>query len=329
MQYAIMSISDTFPFMKYNGNERCVFLFDCESISMRKSNWADMALKFGVFVHPERPKIAIEQIKKKLQSAGVQHSSRDPDIGVVVGGDGTFGYYGRTLDLPLLFVGVREPRMLGSKARLAEVMFDELENALVTIEDGKYRVTERSMIRAGLNGEEGEDVLTDVYLERGIFSGCMRYSVSIHTPKSFAFKEYAIGNGVIVSTAFGSGGYYSYPNRLRDEKIRNAREEFSDNEIGICHIVPTYLVREEDADNSDDYGKERKSIQRVRYAVPFQAVIQINLVRDVDARLYGTTPHSRGIRVRYNDTVMIKGSNRKARVVKLAHKENLDIWKPT
>ena len=29
------------------------------------------------------------------------------------------------------------------------------------------------------------------------------------------FTEYAIGNGVIISTAFGSGGYYSYPDRLK------------------------------------------------------------------------------------------------------------------
>jgi NAD kinase len=283
-----------------------------------------MVLKFGIFVHPERPKIAIEQIKKKLQSVGVRYSFRDPDIAVVVGGDGTFGYYGRTLDMPLVFVGVREPKMLGSRARLAEVMFDKLEEALLAIEDGKYRVAERSMIRVGLNGKQEQDVLTDVYLERGIFSGCIRYSVTISRSKYFDFKDYAIGNGVIVSTAFGSGGYYSYPYRLRDKKIRNSQEEFSDNRIGVCHILPTYLVREENVNNSGDHDKKQKSMKRVSYTVPFQAVIQINLVRNVDARLYGTTSHSRGIRVRYNDTIEIRDSTRKAKVVRLTQKERFD-----
>ncbi len=281
-----------------------------------------MVLKFGIFVHPERPKIAIEQIKKKLQSSGVQYSSKDPDIAVVVGGDGTFGYYGRTLDLPLVFVGVSEPKILGSKARLAEVMFDELDKALIAIEDGKYRLAERSMIRVGLNGKQEQDVLTDVYLERGIFSGCIRYSVSIRGPKYF--KDYAIGNGVIISTAFGSEGYYSYPNRLRDKKISKAQEEFPDYRIGVCHILPTYLLREQNVDNSDDYEKKQKSMKSVSYTVPFQAVIQINLVRNVDARLYGTTSHSRGIKVRYNDTVVVKGSTRRAKVVKLTEEEELD-----
>jgi NAD kinase len=265
-------------------------------------------LKFGIFVHPIRPKVAIGQIREKLRAAGAQYSSGSPDIGIVVGGDGTFGYYGRTLDLPLLFVGVKEPGMLGSRARLAEVTFDKLEDALQLIKAGKYSVAERRMLRVGLRGKY-TDVLTDIYLERGSFSGCMRYIVSIYRGGSLRLKEYAIGNGVIISTAFGSGGYYSYPNRLGSVNW-NYKEEFSEGMIGVCHIIPTYLVR------------EREGIRRLRnklsYTVPFHSLIRINLARDTDTRLYGTTDHSCGIRLRYEDTVTITGSDKKAKIIRFA-----------
>ncbi len=268
------------------------------------------ALKYGVFVHPKRPKIAADLVQKKLQSAGVQYSQREPDIAVVVGGDGTFGYYGRTLDLPLLFVGVRGQGILGSKARLAEVMFTGLEKALQSIEAGKYRVTEASMLCVDLRGER-TDVLTDVYLERGIFSGCMRYVVSVDGGDgSHAFKEYAIGNGLVVSTSFGSGGYYSYPGRLGLSSPNWSKPGFPDDRIGICHIIPTYLARERN-------GGRQRLVHRLSYTVPFRSAIQISLARDTDTRLYGTTHHSRGIGVRLGDTVIVKGSDRKAKVIRL------------
>jgi NAD+ kinase len=132
-------------------------------------------LKFGVFGHPKRPKIAVDKIAKKLRAAKVQLSQQDPDIGIVVGGDGSFGYYGRTLDIPMLFVGVREPYVLGSQSRLAEIFYDDLGRALKDIEAGRYNISEKSMISININDNSADDILTDVYLERGIFSGCLRY----------------------------------------------------------------------------------------------------------------------------------------------------------
>jgi hypothetical protein len=264
-------------------------------------------LKFGVFVNPKRPKLAVDIIKKKLQSSGLQYSASKPDAGIVVGGDGTFGYYGRILDMPLLFVGVREQGILSSKARLAEVMFDKLEDALLEIKVGHYQVTQRRMLRVGLRGCY-TDVLTDVYIERGHFSGCIRYIVSISENESLKFKEYAIGNGVIISTSFGSGGYYSYPNRIgRAEQDKKCR--FPENRIGVCHIIPTYLARERD-------GRTRPRYE-FKYTIPFRSQIQLGIVRDADARIYGITSHSRGIGLHFEDTVTVTGSDRRAQIIRL------------
>jgi len=50
-------------------------------------------LKFGIYVHSKRPKISLNEILKVVQSAGITYSNRNPDMAIVVGGDGTFGYY--------------------------------------------------------------------------------------------------------------------------------------------------------------------------------------------------------------------------------------------
>ena len=196
-------------------------------------------------------------------------------MAIVVGGDGTFGYYGKKLQIPLLFVGVNDNDVLGSKARLAELLFEDLPKALSDINNGNYRLEKRTMFSVCIkhknndnqNGiERATDILTDIYIERGIFSRCIRYALSVtirkansgyHTLKKFA--EYAIGNGVIISTSFGAHGYYSYLDRItakkwNDNNKSNNSAQFSDNKLGICHIIPTFLVRKLNIGKKRDSG---------------------------------------------------------------------------
>jgi hypothetical protein len=151
-------------------------------------------------------------------------------------------------------------------------------------------------------------------LERGIFSRCIRYALSVtmrkanpacHTLKKFA--EYAIGNGVIVSTSFGAHGYYSYLDRItvgkRNNNKSNNGTQFSDNKLGICHIIPTFLVRKL------SLGYKKKTLVRgshIRYTVTNQAIIKISLTRNADVRLYGTTKNSRGIAITTDDEYLIR-----------------------
>jgi len=147
-------------------------------------------LKFGIYVHSKRPKISPNEILKVVESAGVSYSNRDPDMAIVVGGDGTFGYYGKKLNIPMLFVGVNDNDVLGSKARLAELLIDDLHKALSEVKKGNYRLEKRTMLCVCIkhknndNRKEGRteratDILTDVYIERGIFSRCIRYALSV------------------------------------------------------------------------------------------------------------------------------------------------------
>ena len=284
-------------------------------------------LKFGIFVHPKRPKVAVKEIQKVVRSADISsYSGKHPDIAIVVGGDGTFSYYGRTLSIPMLFVGVNDQDILGSKARLAHIFFDDLAKSLIAIKEGRYFIDERRMfsLSYGINGSK--DILTDVYLERGIFSGCIRYAVSVYTIDKFKcstkakFTDYAIGNGVIISTSFGSGGYYSYPNRIKLwNKINNNKtliNKFSDNKIGICHILPTFLIRQAEKKRNNN-KRHQQIISHIQYTMPFQSTIKIYLLRDANVRIYGTTVDSRGDAVGLNNEITIRPSNRTAKIIQL------------
>ena len=112
------------------------------------------------------------------------------------------------------------------------------------------------MISVKYNAFEPVDVLTDIYVERGIFAGCIRYTVVVAKNKitdmencdkrdnkqALIFTDYVIGNGVIIGTAFGSNGYYSYVDKITN--TTNIRcDLFNDYRIGICHMLPTFDVR--------------------------------------------------------------------------------------
>lgn len=270
-------------------------------------------MKFGIFVHPKRPKIPLDKILKRIRLAGASYSQEDPDIAIVVGGDGIFGYYGRTLSIPLLFVGVREFGVVGSRARLAEISYEDLARGLRDIKTGRYSVMEKKMLSARLKSHS-VDVLTDVYLDRGKVAGCLRYATltkPLGRNNFLPFTDCSIGNGVVISTSFGAGGYYSYPDRLRSGGWgRMGHPGFTDDRIGICHIIPTYLVRIKN-------GKTRQS-RKIRYTIPSCSTVKIKLLRDANARLYGITEHSRGAPVTLGDIITVTPTTRTAKIIKLA-----------
>lgn len=263
-------------------------------------------------------------------------------MAIVVGGDGTFGYYGKKLQIPMLFVGVNDKDIIGSKGRLAEVLFEDLPKAIDDINNGNYRLDKRRMFSVSIkhknndnqNSIEGATViLTDIYIERGIFSRCIRYALSVtireanseyRTLKKFA--EYAIGNGVIISTSFGARGYYSYLDRItagkrnnNNKSNNNSIQTFPDNRLGICHIIPTFLVRKLSLGKRKENKKKSTllSSSYIRYTIPYQSIIKISLTRNADVRLYGTTEHSRGLAITSNDEIMISPSRRTAKIIRL------------
>jgi NAD+ kinase len=87
---------------------------------------------------------------------------------------------------------------------------------------------------------------------------------------------------------------------------------FDDNKLGICHILPTFAVR-----RIGD-GANYKEIVPIRYTVPASSsTIEITVIREANIRLYGTTIHSKGVKITWNKPVTVTSSTKTAKILHL------------
>ena len=129
---------------------------------------------------------------------------RNPDLVVVLGGDGTLLAAARAFahtNIPLLSVN------LGSLGFLTEVPLAELYATLQAWCDGTAAIEVRSMMRAELVCAAGQrrtwDALNDVVVAKGTIARMADFSVSIDGQLVAAFRA----DGVIVATPTGSTAY--------------------------------------------------------------------------------------------------------------------------
>ena len=146
-------------------------------------------------------------------------------------------------------------------------------------------------------------VFTDVYLQRGADSTCIRYKVKA-TGEGIRINEAAVGDGVVVSTSAGSSGYYSYPDRIMGESVDpRAHTIIGRNMIGVCHLVPTYTERE---------GSHERPL---RYTMPWGTSVELSIFRRADARVYGTSDSHEGVKVSVGDKILVRPSSSVTKVI--------------
>lgn len=262
-------------------------------------------MKAKILLDGDKPKVSPVELKGVIEAADIEVVHRRADFGVVVGGDGLFSRFGRTEGTPLLFVGVRSRSPTGSKAILAEAFLDELPAALGRIKAGDYRVQGHKRLQVLRNGRSIGEVFTDVYLQRGADSNCLRYKVKIRG-REVSIDESAIGDGIVVSTAAGATGYYSYPDRIKHDQVDPiGYSNIAYDQVGICHINPTFTERAGDESHP------------LRYRVPWGCTVELSLRRRADARLYGATGGRGGVKVGRRDTIEIAPADSVTKVITL------------
>ncbi|MDG6938178.1 MAG: NAD(+)/NADH kinase [Nitrososphaerota archaeon] len=262
-------------------------------------------MKAALLLDGEAPKVAPGELRRIVMKAGIEVGEAKADFGIVVGGDGRFSRYGRTEKIPLLFVGVRSKGAIGSKARLAQTVLDELPEALARIRAGGYEIDEHRRLRVIKGTRVLGEVFTDVYLQRGAEGSCLRYKLKV-SGKGAEFEEAAIADGIVVATRAGATGYYSYVDRIGRNVVEpSAFARIGRDEVGICHITPTYT--------------ERLGVgtHPLRYTVPWGSKIEISLSREADARLFGVTDSRAGIKVSMGEKVSIAAGKEVTKVMTL------------
>jgi hypothetical protein len=260
-------------------------------------------MKVELLMDGDRPKVKSEELKRVVEGAGLEVVSRKGDVGIVLGGDGIFSRYGRSESIPLLFVGVKSRSATGSKAYLAATYFDELGDSLARLKSGEYTVQKHRRLSVAKGTRSLGEVFTDVYLQRGADSNCIRYTVEVTGPDT-RIAESAIGDGVVVTTSAGSTGYYSYPDRIKGDFLdAEGHSGIGGDRIGICHVVPTYTERQGTGEHP------------LRYTVQWGCTVELTMTRPADARLYGASPGRGGARVKAGETIRISPSQLATKVV--------------
>ncbi|MBQ3666431.1 MAG: NAD(+)/NADH kinase [Lachnospiraceae bacterium] len=132
------------------------------------------------------------------------HVERDTDCIIVIGGDGTLIQAARDLaDVDVPMIGVN----LGHLGYLAEIEKDNLEEMILMIIEGKYKIESRIMLRGSVY-RNGQTIYSDIALNDIVCarSGAIRMlDLKVYVNEEY-LKLYS-ADGVIISTPTGSTAY--------------------------------------------------------------------------------------------------------------------------
>ena len=138
-----------------------------------------------------------EEIIKKVEKAGFDIVENNPDIVAVVGGDGTLMKSEK--DYPEI------PKFILQKSKTAKKGHDlSPEEILEKLKNKEYKIEDEIKIEASNDGKKIVG-LNEIIVHNVDPRQAIRYEIFINGKK--ACRE-VIGDGVVVSTVYGSTGYY-------------------------------------------------------------------------------------------------------------------------
>ncbi|MFH8080315.1 MAG: hypothetical protein QXO84_00310 [Candidatus Aenigmatarchaeota archaeon] len=135
---------------------------------------------------------------KKIESAGIKIVKENPDIVISIGGDGTILLSERLYpSIPKLAIKT------SSTCRKCQYTPSQIKNVLELIKKGKYKIEEENKIEVRFKNYKLL-ALNEIQLHNKKPTVAIRFSVEADGFR----QENVIGDGLIVSTPFGSTGYY-------------------------------------------------------------------------------------------------------------------------
>lgn len=144
-----------------------------------------------------------ERLLMLFRERGIQLTRKNPDLIVVIGGDGTMlSAIRRYRSMGLPFIGVDT----GSLGFLPSIMTDHLEELMDILENGNYRVVSYPLLKVKsktVRGKIIEDFAFNEIVIKHLEPKLMEVKMFIND-KAF---NYFTGDGFIVSTPIGATGY--------------------------------------------------------------------------------------------------------------------------
>ena len=151
----------------------------------------------------------VDSFEKTLKSYGLEIDRKNPEFVFSYGGDGAILFSER------LYPGVPKVTVrCSSKCNRCEFNPDDIEDVVERLKSGRYDVKEYMKIEADFKGKivVGRN---EVQVHNKLFTKAVRFNVYLDDELLY---ENVIGDGVVISTPFGSTGYYTSLGGERFEK---------------------------------------------------------------------------------------------------------------
>lgn len=230
-----------------------------------------------------------QRIAEALDMFGHVIDNNKPDFVITYGGDGTVLYSERKYPgIPKITIRA------GSVGFKCAYSIEELEDVLIKIDNGEYKIKEEMKLETTYQGRKYLS-LNEVQLHNSSPIKAVRSSVRVNGQTLF---DNIIGDGIVVSTPFGSAAYFS---SVGGKKF--------DNGIGIALNNP-YKYDNYAIVSSFDFISELGS----RYViVDLNSEIYINVLRDDGLLLFDND--DKIIKVKCGDEILIKRAKDTAKFV--------------
>ena len=183
----------------------------------------------------------VDSLEKTLQSYGLEIGSESPDFVFSYGGDGAILFSER------LYPGVPKVTVrCSSKCNRCGFDPDDIEDVVDRLKSGMYEIKEYLKLEADFNGKIVVG-LNEVQVHNKLFTKAVRFNVYLDDELLY---ENVIGDGIVISTPFGSTAYHTSLGGERFEKgigiaLNNRHEWVKPVVASETSVVEVEILRED------------------------------------------------------------------------------------